>query len=66
MGLRRMERRCTGAVDAVGVAGGEMGEDCLDEFGRVDARDGARMPTRVPCGSRPAKKENAAPTSNHP
>ena len=39
LGLRRMERRCAGAVDAVGVAGGEMGEDLLDEFGRLDARD---------------------------
>ena len=41
LGLRRMERRCAGAVDAVGVAGGEMGEDFLDEFGRFDARDDA-------------------------
>ena len=38
-GLRRMERRCPGAV---GAAGGEMGEDCLDEFGRFDARDDAQ------------------------
>ena len=42
LGLRRMERRCAGAVDAVGVAGGEMGEDSLDEFGRLDARDDAQ------------------------
>ena len=41
LGLRGMERRCAGAVDAVGVAGGEMGEDLLDEFGRFDARDDA-------------------------
>ena len=31
LGLRRMERRCAGVVDAAGVAGGEMGEDCLDD-----------------------------------
>ena len=37
-----MERRCAGAVDALGVAGGEMGEDSLDEFGRFDARDDAQ------------------------
>ena len=42
LGERRMERRCAGAVDALGVAGGEMGEDSLDEFGRFDARDDAR------------------------
>ena len=41
LGLRGMERQCAGAVDAVGVAGGEMGEDLLDEFGRFDARDDA-------------------------
>ena len=42
LGKRRMERRCAGAVDALGVAGGEMGEDSLDEFGRFDARDDAQ------------------------
>ena len=42
LGLRRMERRCAGVVDAAGVAGGEMGEDCLDDLGRVDARDDAQ------------------------
>ena len=42
MGLRRMERRWAGAVDALGVARGEMGEECLDEFGRFDARDDAQ------------------------
>ena len=42
LGLRRMERRCAGVVDAAGVAGGEMGEDCLDDLGRVDARDRER------------------------
>ena len=39
LGERRMERWCAGAVEALGVAGGEMGEDSLDEFGRFDARD---------------------------
>ena len=42
LGERRLERRCAGAVDALGVAGGEMGEDSLDEFGRFDARDDAQ------------------------
>ena len=45
MGLRRMERRCAGAGDAVGVAGGEMGEDLLDEFGRLNARDDTQRAT---------------------
>ena len=40
-----MERRCAGAVDGVGVARGEMGEDLLDEFGRLDARDDAQRAT---------------------
>ena len=50
LGLRRKERRCAAAVDAVGVAaGGEMGEDLLDEFGRFDARDDAqRAATHAP------------------
>ena len=39
LGLRRMERRCAGVIDAAGLARGEMGEDGLDEFGRFDARD---------------------------
>ena len=39
---RRMERRCAGAVDALGVARGEMGKDLLDELGRLDARDDAQ------------------------
>ena len=39
MRFRRMERRCAGVVDAAGVAGGEMGEDSLDDVGRLDARD---------------------------
>ena len=38
MRFRRMERRCAGVVDAAGVAGGEMGEDSLDDVGRLDAR----------------------------
>ena len=42
MGLRGMERRCAGAVDAVGVAGCEMGEGLLDECGNLDARDDAQ------------------------
>ena len=42
MGERRVQRRCAGAVDAVGVARGEMGEDLLDEFGGFDARDDAQ------------------------
>ena len=32
MRLRGMERRCAGVVDAAGVAGGEMGEDSLDDL----------------------------------
>ena len=32
MRLWRMERRCAGVVDAAGVAGGEMGEDSLDDL----------------------------------
>ena len=40
--LRRMERRCAGVVDAAGVALGEMGEDSLDDLGRLDARDDAQ------------------------
>ena len=49
-GLRfgRMERRCAGVVDAAGVAGGEMGEDLLDDLGRLDARDDAQ------CAATPA------------
>ena len=39
MRLRRMERRCARVVDAAGVAVGEMGEDSLDDLGRLDARD---------------------------
>ena len=39
LGWRRMERRCAGAVDSVGVARGEMGEDILDVFGLLDACD---------------------------
>ena len=31
LGERRVKWRCAGAVDALGVAGGEMGEDLLDE-----------------------------------
>ena len=42
MRLWRMERRCAGGVDAAGVAGGEMGEDSLDDLGRLDARDDAQ------------------------
>ena len=42
MGERRMERWCAGAIDAAGLARGEMGEDGLDEFGCVDARDDAQ------------------------
>ena len=30
--MRGMERRCAGVVDAAGVAGGEMGEDSLDDL----------------------------------
>lgn len=37
-----MERRCAGVVDAGGVAGGEMGEDSLDDLGRLDAGDDAQ------------------------
>ena len=40
--MRGMERRCAGAVDALGVAGCEMGEDLLDECGNLDARDDAQ------------------------
>ena len=29
--MRRMQRRCTGVIDAAGLARGEMGEDLLDE-----------------------------------
>ena len=32
MRFRGMERRCAGVVDAAGVAGGEMGEDSLDDL----------------------------------
>ena len=42
MRFRRMERRCAGVVDAAGVAGGEMGEDSLDDLRRLDARDDAQ------------------------
>ena len=42
MRLWRMERRCAGVVDAAGVAGGEMGEDSLDDVGGLDARDDAQ------------------------
>ena len=42
MGTRGVEPRCAGAVDAAGVVGGEMGEDVLDEFGRLDAGDDAQ------------------------
>ena len=42
LGERRIERRCAGVVDAVGVARGEMGEDFLDELGGFDARDDAQ------------------------
>lgn len=31
--------RCAGVVDAAGVARGEMGEDLLEDLGRLDARD---------------------------
>ena len=48
MRFGRMERRCAGVVDAAGVAGGEMGEDLLDDLGRVDARDDAQ------CAATPA------------
>ena len=43
-GLRgaHTERRCAGVVDAVGVAGGEMSEDPLDDLGSVDAGDDAQ------------------------
>ena len=34
-----MERWCAGVIDAAGLARGEMGEDCLDEFGGFDAGD---------------------------
>ena len=40
--FRRMERRCAGVVNAAGVAGGEMGEDSLDDVGGLDARDDAQ------------------------
>ena len=42
MRLRRLERRCARVVDAAGVAVGEMGEDSLDDLGRLDARDDAQ------------------------
>ena len=38
----RMEWRGAGVVDAAGVAGGEMGEDSLDDLGRLDTRDDAQ------------------------
>ena len=47
MRFRRMERRCAGVVDAGGVAGGEMGEDALDDVGRLDARDDAQCATHA-------------------
>ena len=37
-----MERRCAGTVVATGLAGGEIGEDLLDDFGSFDARDDAQ------------------------
>ena len=37
-----MEWRCAGVVDAAGLARGEMGEDSLDDVGRLDARDDAQ------------------------
>ena len=42
MGERRMERWCAGAIDGAGLARGEMGEDGLDEFRGLDARDDAQ------------------------
>ena len=48
LGERRVQRRCAGAVDAVGVARGEMGEDLLDVLsdagvvGRRAGGDGAK------------------------
>ena len=37
-----MERRRAGVIDAVGLARGEIGEDCLDELRRFDAGDDAQ------------------------
>ena len=42
LGERRMERWCAGVIDAAGLARGEMGEDLVDEFGLLDARDDAQ------------------------
>ena len=35
-------KRSAGVVDAASVAGGEMGEDLLDDIGNLDARDDAQ------------------------
>ena len=48
MGLRGMERRCAGGMDAGGLARGEMDEDGLDEFGGLDARDDAQRAATYP------------------
>ena len=48
MGLRDMERRCAGTVVATGLAGGEMGEDLLDDLGSFDARDDAQRAATHP------------------
>ena len=48
MGLRGMERRCAGGIDAAGLARGEMGEDGLDELGSLDARDDAQRAATYP------------------
>ena len=38
----RTQRRCAGVIGAAGLARGEMGEDSLDDLGRLDARDDAQ------------------------
>lgn len=40
--------RSAWVVDGAGLGGGEMGEECLDEFGRLDARvDAQRTATNA-------------------
>ena len=47
-GLRDLERRCAGTVVATGLAGGEMGEDVLDDLGSFDAGDDAQRAATPP------------------
>ena len=59
MRLWGMQRRCAGAVVATGLAGGEMGEDLVDDLGRVDARDDAQRAATQQLFERAQRLRNA-------